>query len=117
MQEDPRSCYSSVKSQLYSDKLMKSWEILNELERGEQWPYKSKNEKLELSIIASYEKINIKPVISFSPRQGKSMWDTSSVLVYFYSAMAIPAIWAVYQAWSSQSRTETIQPFKASCHL
>src|SRR5690606_36858856 len=25
--------------------------------------------------------------------------------------------WAVYQAWPSQSRTETIHPFKAFCHL
>src|SRR5690606_18323425 len=115
MQEDPRSCYSSVKSQLYSGKLMKSWEILNELERGEQWPYKSKNEKLELSIIASYEKINIKPVISFSTRQGKSMWDTSSVLFYFYLGMAILAIWVVYVGWSSHCRIGSIRPFHAFC--
>src|SRR5690606_29800050 len=43
--------------------------------------------------------------------------DLSSVLFYFYLGMAILAIWAVYQAWSSQSRTETIHPFKAFCHL
>ena len=36
---------------------------------------------------------------------------------YFYLGMAILAVWAVYQAWSSQSRTETIHPFKAFCHL
>ena len=45
------------------------------------------------------------------------MWDSNSVLFYFYLGMAILAIWAVAQAWSSQSRTETIHPFKAFGHL
>lgn len=45
------------------------------------------------------------------------MWDLNSGIYYFYLALAILALWAISQAWRSQSRTETIHPFKAFVHL
>jgi hypothetical protein len=45
------------------------------------------------------------------------MWDTDSVIVYFYISFAVLALWGVAQAWLSQTRTETIHPFKAFVHL
>lgn len=45
------------------------------------------------------------------------MWNMNSVVIYFYIAMGLLAIWAISQAWLSQSRTETIHPFKAFIHL
>ncbi|HJE74279.1 MAG TPA: phosphohydrolase, partial [Acinetobacter johnsonii] len=45
------------------------------------------------------------------------MMNIHSVVFYFYIAMALLAGWAVYQAWISQTNTETIHPFKAFVHL
>ena len=45
------------------------------------------------------------------------MWDLNSVVLYFYLGMGLLALWGVSQAWLSQSRTETIHPFKAFVHL
>ena len=45
------------------------------------------------------------------------MWDLNSVVFYFYMGMGLLALWGVSQAWLSQSRTETIHPFKAFVHL
>lgn len=45
------------------------------------------------------------------------MLESNSVVIYFYIGMSLLAIWAVSQAWLSQSRTETIHPFKAFVHL
>ena len=45
------------------------------------------------------------------------MINIHSVVFYFYIAMALLAGWAVYQAWISQTNTETIHPFKAFVHL
>ncbi len=45
------------------------------------------------------------------------MWELNSVVLYFYLALGVLAIWAISQAWLSQSRTETIHPFKAFIHL
>ncbi len=45
------------------------------------------------------------------------MWTTNSVTLYFYLSFAILAVWGVVQAWRSQSRTETIHPFKSFVHL
>ena len=45
------------------------------------------------------------------------MWDTDSVVVYFYIIFFVLGIWGVAQAWLSQTRTETIHPFKAFVHL
>ena len=45
------------------------------------------------------------------------MWDTHSVIFYFYLIFAIFALWGVAQAWLSQTHTETIHPFKAFVHL
>src|SRR5690606_34327570 len=66
MQVDPEPGYSSVKCRLYSDEGVSNRGVEGELDRWEQWPAKSKNEKLELRITASYEKINTKPVICWS---------------------------------------------------
>ena len=35
----------------------------------------------------------------------------------FFASFLLVGIWAVVQAWISQSRTETIHPFKAFVHL
>lgn len=45
------------------------------------------------------------------------MGNLHSVPFYFYIGMAVLAVWAVSQAWISQSRTQTIHPFKAFTHL
>ncbi len=45
------------------------------------------------------------------------MWDLDSVLFYFYLGMAILAILGCGSGMVSQSRTETIHPFKAFGHL
>lgn len=45
------------------------------------------------------------------------MWTTNSVILCFYISFAVLAIWGVAQAWVSQSRTETIHPFKSFVHL
>ncbi|MBK0064400.1 MULTISPECIES: metallophosphoesterase [unclassified Acinetobacter] len=45
------------------------------------------------------------------------MWDFNSIIFYFYLIFVVLAIWAISQAWRSQSRTETIHPFKAFVHL
>jgi len=45
------------------------------------------------------------------------MWATTSVILYFYIIFALLAVWGVVQAWMSQSRTETIHPFKSFVHL
>lgn len=41
----------------------------------------------------------------------------NTILTGFYISFAIIAVWGVWQAWLSQSRTETIHPFKAFIHL
>ena len=45
------------------------------------------------------------------------MWMSDTVLFCFYISFAIVAVWGVIQAWISQSRTETIHPFKSFVHL
>lgn len=45
------------------------------------------------------------------------MWMTDSIIFYFFLCFALVAIWGVAQAWISQSRTETIHPFKSFVHL
>lgn len=45
------------------------------------------------------------------------MWMTNSIIFYFLLCFALVAIWGVAQAWMSQSRTETIHPFKSFVHL
>lgn len=45
------------------------------------------------------------------------MWNFNSIIFYFYLSFVLLAIWAIAQAWLSQSRTETIHPFKAFVHL
>ena len=45
------------------------------------------------------------------------MWETGSVIIYFYISFVVLALWGVGQAWLSQTRTETIHPFKAFVHL
>lgn len=45
------------------------------------------------------------------------MWDSHSVIFYFYLCFAVLGIWGIAQAWLSQTRTETIHPFKAFVHL
>lgn len=45
------------------------------------------------------------------------MWDTHSVIIGFYISFAVLGVWGVSQAWLSQTRTETIHPFKAFIHL
>lgn len=45
------------------------------------------------------------------------MWNSNSIIFYFYLIFVVVAIWGVSQAWLSQSRTETIHPFKAFVHL
>lgn len=45
------------------------------------------------------------------------MWTTHSIIMYFYIGFLVLAIWGITQAWISQSRTETIHPFKSFVHL
>ena len=45
------------------------------------------------------------------------MWTANSILTGFYIVFAVLAVWGIVQAWISQSRTETIHPFKAFVHL
>ena len=45
------------------------------------------------------------------------MWTSNSILITFYIIFFALAIWGISQAWISQSRTETIHPFKAFVHL
>jgi len=45
------------------------------------------------------------------------MWDTHSVVFYFYISFIVIGLWGVAQAWLSQTCTETIHPFKAFVHL
>lgn len=45
------------------------------------------------------------------------MWTTNNILAAFYIIFSLFAIWGVTQAWMSQSRTETVHPFKAFVHL
>lgn len=45
------------------------------------------------------------------------MPTANTILTGFYLSFAILALWGIWQAWSSQSRTETIHPFKAFIHL
>ncbi|MAK29141.1 metallophosphoesterase [Acinetobacter sp.] len=45
------------------------------------------------------------------------MWNFNSIIFYFYLSFVLLALWAIAQAWLSQSRTETIHPFKAFVHL
>lgn len=45
------------------------------------------------------------------------MWMTDSITFYFYIIFALVLVWGVSQAWISQSRTETIHPFKSFVHL
>jgi predicted MPP superfamily phosphohydrolase len=45
------------------------------------------------------------------------MWDTHSVVFYFYISFIVIGLWGMAQAWLSQTRTETIHPFKAFVHL
>ena len=45
------------------------------------------------------------------------MSNSSSIIFYFYICFVLLAVWAIAQAWLSQSRTETIHPFKAFVHL
>ena len=45
------------------------------------------------------------------------MWTSSTMLSIFYISFALLAVWGIAQAWRSQSRTETIHPFKAFVHL
>ena len=45
------------------------------------------------------------------------MWMSDSFEFYFYVCFAVVGIWGIAQAWISQSRTETIHPFKSFVHL
>lgn len=45
------------------------------------------------------------------------MLPTNTILMGFYFSFALLAVWGIVQAWLSQSRTETIHPFKAFVHL
>ena len=45
------------------------------------------------------------------------MFMTFNVTSMFYMSFILLAIWGVSQAWLSQSRTETIHPFKSFVHL
>ena len=45
------------------------------------------------------------------------MWMSDSIEFYFYVCFAVVGIWGIAQAWISQSRTETIHPFKSFVHL
>lgn len=43
--------------------------------------------------------------------------STSVVIQVFYAVFIVVTLWALYQAWSSQAKTETIHPWKAFIHL
>ncbi|MFT4020208.1 MAG: metallophosphoesterase [Acinetobacter sp.] len=45
------------------------------------------------------------------------MWHSSLIILIFYMIFIAVAIWGIAQAWMSQSRTETIHPFKSFIHL
>ncbi len=45
------------------------------------------------------------------------MWTANTILNVFYISFGLLAVWGIAQAWMSQSRTETIHPFKAFVHL
>lgn len=45
------------------------------------------------------------------------MWMNDSIEFYFYVSFAVIGVWGIAQAWISQSRTETIHPFKSFVHL
>lgn len=45
------------------------------------------------------------------------MWTKDNILMAFYICFAILSLWGIAQAWVSQSRTETIHPFKSFVHL
>lgn len=45
------------------------------------------------------------------------MLNANSIQLVFYLVFLILSIWGIAQAWVSQSRTETIHPFKAFVHL
>ncbi|MBF7691463.1 metallophosphoesterase [Acinetobacter pollinis] len=45
------------------------------------------------------------------------MLDSNSIFNFFYIIFFIVALWATLQSWKSQSKTETIHPFKAFIHL
>lgn len=45
------------------------------------------------------------------------MFMTFNVIKMFYLSFILLALWGVSQAWISQSRTETIHPFKSFVHL
>lgn len=45
------------------------------------------------------------------------MWTVNTILSGFYICFALLAVWGIAQAWMSQSRTETIHPFKSFVHL
>lgn len=46
-----------------------------------------------------------------------NMFPTLTITSIFYLCFIVLAIWGVSQAWISQSRTETIHPFKSFVHL
>ena len=45
------------------------------------------------------------------------MWTTNLIILCFKLSFTILALWGIVQAWRSQSRTETIHPFKSFVHL
>ena len=45
------------------------------------------------------------------------MLSNTTILAGFYVVFTLMGVWGVSQAWISQSRTETIHPFKAFVHL
>ena len=45
------------------------------------------------------------------------MWNSNSIISIFYIIFFTVAVWATLHAWRSQSKTETIHPFKAFVHL
>lgn len=79
---------------------------------------RTENQKIKLSIIASYEKINIETVRNPTV-QIVEYWYVESKFRsdLFILGWACLALWGISQAWLSQSRTETIHPFKAFVHL
>ncbi|ENV47336.1 hypothetical protein P255_02178 [Acinetobacter brisouii CIP 110357] len=45
------------------------------------------------------------------------MWNSNSIISIFYIIFFTVALWATAHAWRSQSKTQTIHPFKAFIHL
>lgn len=45
------------------------------------------------------------------------MWNSKVIIFIFYSIFIIVAIWATIQAWQTQAKTETVDPYKAFLHL